>query len=45
MGLGGDPVSLVVIIDDGGEFELATSRDHSDVAIDPLDAAGAGVGP
>ena len=43
-GLGDDPVSFVVIMDDGGDFELASSREHTDIAIGPFGAAGTGVG-
>ena len=43
-GLGDEPVSLVVITDDDRESELATSREHTDIATGPFDTAETGLG-
>ena len=36
-GLGDDPVSFVVIADDGSEVEAATDLEHADMAIGPFE--------
>ena len=43
-GLGDEPVSLVVITDDDRESELATSREHTDIASGPFDTVETGLG-
>ena len=41
-GLGDDPVSFVVIVDDGREFEIATDLEHAEMAIGSFDASHTG---